>query len=118
MIMYAYGGCFGAALRDRFHAVGQDLIPMFGGERSLQAGGEKSCCKINFGAADSEMMPGNVALVAAVSAETLLRMYPPAGLSRCHCWREASRQKLFGEILPDGVMICDHWNCTFRASVC
>ena len=46
VILYAYGEGFGFALRTSFQAVGQDLILMFGGQTSSQAGGERAGRKI------------------------------------------------------------------------
>jgi len=43
VILYSYGEGFGFALRSSFQAVGQDLILMFGGETSAQAGGPHRC---------------------------------------------------------------------------
>ncbi len=42
VILYSYGEGFGYALSTSFKAVGQDLILMFGGQTSSQAGGERS----------------------------------------------------------------------------
>src|SRR6266487_4537094 len=73
VILYAYGEGFGAALRVSFQAVGQDLVLMFGGQTSSQAGGERSGRKIKFDIADSELIRDNVSMVAAVSAEVMMR---------------------------------------------
>jgi putative ABC transport system permease protein len=73
VILYSYGEGFGAALRVSFQAVGQDLVLMFGGQTSSQAGGERSGRKIKFDLADSQTIRENVPLVAAVSAEVLMR---------------------------------------------
>ena len=46
VILYSYGEGFGLALRTSFQAVGQDLVLMFGGQTSTQAGGERAGRKI------------------------------------------------------------------------
>jgi len=73
VILYSYGEGFGFALRTSFQAVGQDLVLMFGGQTSAQAGGERSGRKIRFEITDSELIRDNVPMVAAVSAELLIR---------------------------------------------
>src|SRR5437763_16724761 len=73
VILYSYGEGFGNAMRVSFQAVGQDLVLMFGGQTSSQAGGERSGRKIKFDIADSEVIRNNVPLVAAVSAEVMMR---------------------------------------------
>jgi putative ABC transport system permease protein len=73
VILYSYGEGFGFALRTSFQAVGQDLVLMFGGQTSAQAGGERSGRKIRFDIADSGLIRDNVPMVAAVSAELMIR---------------------------------------------
>ena len=46
VILYSYGEAFGYALQTCFHAAGQDLVLMFGGQTSVQAGGERAGRKI------------------------------------------------------------------------
>src|SRR5215469_350042 len=73
VILYSYGEGFGLALQTSFQAVGQDLILMFGGQTSLQAGGERAGHKIRLEMDDSQLIRDNVPMVAAVSAEILIR---------------------------------------------
>src|SRR6185312_3866166 len=73
VILYAYGEGFGNALKSSFQAVGQDLVLMFGGQTSTQAGGERSGRKIRLELNDSELIRENVPLVGAVSAEVMIR---------------------------------------------
>ncbi len=73
VILYSYGEGFGVALRTSFQAVGQDLVLMFGGQTSTQAGGERSGRMIKLDIEDSQLIRDNVPLVAAVSAELMLR---------------------------------------------
>src|SRR6516162_861720 len=68
VILYSYGEGFGLALQTSFQAVGQDLILMFGGQTSSQAGGERSGRVIRLETTDSELIRDNVPLVGAVSA--------------------------------------------------
>lgn len=42
VILYSYGDGFHLALRVAFQQVGQDLVLMFGGQTSTQAGGERA----------------------------------------------------------------------------
>jgi putative ABC transport system permease protein len=73
VILYSYGEGFGTALQTSFQAVGQDLVLMFGGQTSLQAGGERAGHKIRLEMDDSQLIRDNVPMVAAVSAEILIR---------------------------------------------
>src|SRR5580698_4143157 len=72
VILYAYGEGFGIAARKAFMQVGQDLVLMFGGQTSTQAGGERSGRKIKLELEDSALIRDTVPLVAAVSAEVLI----------------------------------------------
>ena len=49
VILYSYGDGFEFALSKAFRAVGQDLILMFGGSTSTQAGGEPTRCSTRAG---------------------------------------------------------------------
>jgi putative ABC transport system permease protein len=73
VILYSYGEGFGFALRSSFQAVGQDLILMFGGETSAQAGGQRSGRQIKLDLTDVALIRDNVPLVSAVSAENMIR---------------------------------------------
>jgi putative ABC transport system permease protein len=73
VILYSYGEGFGKALQLSFQAVGQDLILMFGGQTSTQAGGERSGHVIRLVLEDSQLIRDNVPLVGAVSAELFVR---------------------------------------------
>src|SRR5580698_11471972 len=73
VILYSYGEGFGTALQTSFQAVGQDLILMFGGQTSLQAGGERSGHKIRLEMDDAQIIRDTVPLVGAVSNEVLIR---------------------------------------------
>ncbi|MFL6417766.1 MAG: ABC transporter permease [Bryobacteraceae bacterium] len=73
VILYSYGEGFNVALTTSFKAVGQDLILMFGGQTSSQAGGERSGRKIRLEETDVEAIREAVPGVAAISPEVLLR---------------------------------------------
>src|SRR5579875_3148403 len=73
VILYSYGEGFGYALSTSFKAVGQDLILMFGGQTSSQAGGERSGRIIRLEATDVAAIRGSGPLVAAISPEVLMR---------------------------------------------
>src|SRR5580658_1665975 len=73
VILYSYGEGFGTALQTSFQAVGQDLILMFGGQTSLQAGGERAGHKIRLEMDDVQIIRDTVPLVGGVSAEVMIR---------------------------------------------
>lgn len=71
VILYSYGDGFHLALQTAFRAVGQDLIIMWGGRTSLQAGGERAGRKIRFDLSDVDAIRDTVPLVGAISPETI-----------------------------------------------
>jgi putative ABC transport system permease protein len=73
VILYSYGEGFGRALRVSFQAVGQDLVLMFGGQTSAQAGGERSGRVIRLVREDADLIRETVPLVGAISAEVFVR---------------------------------------------
>jgi putative ABC transport system permease protein len=73
IILYSYGEGFGTALTTSFKAVGQDLILMFGGQTSAQAGGMRSGRVIRLERDDVEVIRDTVPAVAAISPEVLMR---------------------------------------------
>ncbi|MFL6463979.1 MAG: ABC transporter permease [Bryobacteraceae bacterium] len=76
IILYSYGEGFGTALTTSFKAVGQDLILMFGGQTSAQAGGMRSGRVIRLERDDVEVIRDTVPAVAAISPEVLMRRTP------------------------------------------
>lgn len=72
VILYSYGEGFDFALRTSFQAVGQDLILMFGGQTSSQAGGERSGRKIRLELSDVDAIREGVPMVSAISPEVML----------------------------------------------
>ena len=73
VILYSYGEGFDFALHYCFRAVGQDLIVMFGGNTSSQAGGERAGRRIRLELTDVEAIRDAVPLVSAISAEVMVR---------------------------------------------
>lgn len=72
VILYSYGDGFGVALRTAFHAVGHDLILMFEGSTSAQAGGERAGRRVRLELSDVDAIREAVPLVAAISPEILV----------------------------------------------
>jgi putative ABC transport system permease protein len=73
VILNSYGEGFEGALTKAFQAVGQDLILMFGGQTSKQAGGERAGRKIRIELVDVDVIKESVPMVAAISPELMLR---------------------------------------------
>ena len=73
VILYSYGEGFGNALKTSFQAVGQDLIVVFGGNTSSQAGGERAGRRIRIEHEDVQLIRDNVPLAAAASPEMMIR---------------------------------------------
>src|SRR5438046_10152724 len=73
VILYSYGEGFDLTLRTAFQAIGQDLIVMFSGQTSTQAGGERAGHRIRLELDDVEKIRESVPTVAAISPEGLLR---------------------------------------------
>ena len=65
VILYSYGDGFHFALRKAFMAVGQDLVLMFDGQTSTQAGGERAGRKIRMERTDVDAIRDAVPLAAA-----------------------------------------------------
>lgn len=72
VILYAYGEGFGFALRHSFQAIGQDLVVMWPGQTSSQAGGERSGRAIKLDLSDAALIRDNIPLVTGVAAEIML----------------------------------------------
>ena len=73
VILYSYGDGFHAALVKAFHAVGHDLVLMYNGQTSTQAGGERAGRRIRLERSDVEAIRVAVPLVAAISPEVMVR---------------------------------------------
>ena len=73
VILYSYGDGFHVALNTAFRAVGHDLVLMFGGQTSSQAGGERAGRRIRLELSDVDAIRESVPMVAAVSPELMVR---------------------------------------------
>ncbi len=71
IILISYGQGFGQALRTSFLAIGQDLIVMFNGQTSQQAGGLRAGRGIHLRLDDIDAIRETVPLVGAISPEIL-----------------------------------------------
>jgi putative ABC transport system permease protein len=78
MLLLSYGQGFGIALVSAFDQIGKDLIVIFPGQTSLQAGGERSGRRILLELADVEAIREGVPTVEAVSPE--VRRFLPVSL--------------------------------------
>src|SRR2546423_1590448 len=76
VILYSYGEGFGLALKVSFQAVGQDLVLVFGGQTSKQAGGERAGHRVRLELEDVQTIRDTVPLVGAASAEIMARNTP------------------------------------------
>jgi putative ABC transport system permease protein len=73
VILYSYGDGFQMALTTAFRSVGQDLVVMFNGQTSSQAGGERAGRHIRMDVSDVDAIRDSVPFVAAISPEVMLR---------------------------------------------
>jgi len=72
VILYSYGDGFHFALRKAFMAVGQDLVLIFDGQTSTQAGGERAGRKIRMERTDVDAIRDAVPMAAAISPEVMV----------------------------------------------
>ena len=73
VILYSYGDGFQHALQSAFRAVGHDLILMFNGQTSTQAGGERAGKRIRLAEDDVTTIREAVPMVGAISPEVMVR---------------------------------------------
>ena len=78
MLLLSYGQGFGLALTSAFDQIGKDLIVIFPGQTSLQAGGERSGRRILLELDDVEAIREGVPTVEAISPE--VRRFLPVSL--------------------------------------
>ena len=78
MLLLSYGQGFGLALTTAFDQIGKDLIVIFPGQTSLQAGGERSGRRILLELDDVEAIREGVPTVEAISPE--VRRFLPVSL--------------------------------------
>jgi putative ABC transport system permease protein len=72
VILYSYGDGFHVALQVAFRQVGQDLVVMFNGQTSTQAGGERAGRKVRLELADVDAIRQTVPLASAISPEMMM----------------------------------------------
>src|SRR5260221_12937192 len=60
VILYSYGEGFDSTLQTAFKSVGQDLIVMFSGQTSHQAGGERAGRRVRLEFEDLQAIPESV----------------------------------------------------------
>ena len=72
VILWSYGDGFHLALRTAFLTIGQDLILMFGGQTSAQAGGERAGRRIRLERTDIDTLRESALMVAAISPEMMM----------------------------------------------
>ena len=72
VILYSYGEGFHLALRTAFLQVGSDLVLMFGGQTSTQAGGERAGRRVRVERTDVDAIRESVPMVAAISPEMMM----------------------------------------------
>ena len=98
VILYSYGDGFHVALRTAFRTVGQDLVLMFGGRTSSQAGGERAGRRIRLERADVEEIRTAVPLVLAISPEMMMGGMTVVREYRSHTTMVRGVQTAYGRI--------------------
>jgi putative ABC transport system permease protein len=83
VILNGYGDGFHRALLRAFRSQGQDLVLVFGGRTSTQAGGERAGRRIQLERTDVEAIREAVPMIAAISPEMMMR-----GSTVVHGYRE------------------------------
>ncbi len=72
VILWSYGDGFHLALRTAFLSIGQDLILMFGGQTSNQAGGERAGRRVRLERSDIDVVRESAPMVSAISPEMMM----------------------------------------------
>jgi putative ABC transport system permease protein len=70
VLLLSYGQSLGAGILNGFLGLGNNVIMMWGGQTSMQAGGEHAGRKVKFLDGDVEAVRDNVPFLSAVSAES------------------------------------------------
>jgi putative ABC transport system permease protein len=70
VLLLSYGKSLGTEVLNGFMGLGDNVIMMWGGQTSMQAGGERSGKKVKFLDGDAEAVRDTVPFLTAVSAET------------------------------------------------
>ena len=71
MLLLSYGNGFGLALTRAFESTGKDMIVIFPGQTSIQAGGERAGRRILLEMKDVDAIADNVQAIQAVSPEAV-----------------------------------------------
>jgi putative ABC transport system permease protein len=98
VIIYAYGDGFDVALKTAWRSTGQDLILMFGGRTSTQAGGERAGRRIRFDLSDVDAIRETVPLVEAISPEIIARGLTVTHEYRSHTMTARAVRTVYGRI--------------------
>jgi putative ABC transport system permease protein len=98
VILYAYGDGFDVALKTAWRSTGQDLILMFGGRTSTQAGGERAGRRIRFDLSDVDAIRETVPLVEAISPEIIGQGLTVAHEYRSHTMTARAVRAVYGRI--------------------
>ena len=72
VILYSYGDGFHIALQTAFRSVGQDLVLMFGGRTSTEAGGERAGRRVRIESSDVDAIRETVPMILAISPEMMI----------------------------------------------
>jgi putative ABC transport system permease protein len=83
VILNGYGDGFHRALLKAFRSQGQDLVLVFGGRTSTQAGGERAGRRIQLERTDVEAIREAAPMIAAISPEMMMR-----GMTVVHGYRQ------------------------------
>ncbi len=70
VLLLSYGNSLGTEILAGFEGIGNNVIMIWGGQTSMQAGGERSGQKVKFRDGDVEAIRDSVPFLKAVSAET------------------------------------------------
>lgn len=70
VLLLSYGRAVGAAVMEGFLGFGHNVIMVWGGQTSMQAGGERSGQKIHLKAGDMEAVRDSLPFLSAISRET------------------------------------------------
>src|ERR1700675_3095438 len=70
VLLLSYGRSVGEGVLNGFLGIGNNVIMIWGGQTSMQAGGERSGKRIHFRDGDVEAVRDAVPFLTAVSAET------------------------------------------------
>src|SRR5580698_2617551 len=70
VLLISYGRGVGNAVMEGFLGIGNNVVMMWGGQTSMQAGGERSGQKVKFIEGDAEAVRDALPFLSAVSRET------------------------------------------------